>query len=104
MFFVCSPIMRVPNMPAPQFLPLIEKHDFAAMRLILNQDFRNKYRSFADWAAQHASWAEESGDGQSVPIMINSIQFALAEGGKDHSSGLAELLEFTTLIGETAAA
>ena len=37
----------------PTYLPVIEKADFAAFRQLMDREFQNNFRSYADWLAQH---------------------------------------------------
>jgi hypothetical protein len=87
----------------PSYLPVIEKADFPLFRQLMDRGFQNKYRNYNDWLVQHQFWAEQYGDGQAVPIMITSVDFAEAERVKHDPPDMDELLDYTERLGEISA-
>lgn len=87
---------------APMYLPVIQKDDFIAFRKVMNRQFQNKYRSFADWTAQHHAWAAIDPDFQPTAVMVRSVEFSAGERHADEQPGLDELLVYAREIGEVS--
>ena len=86
----------------PSYLPVIEKADLAAFRQLMDRDFQSKYRSYADWPAQHFFWARQFGDAEPAPILIRSAEFACTELLSDDPPDLNALLDYTERLGEVS--
>ena len=69
---------------SPQYLPVIERRDFTLLRRLMDAKFQNAYRSWPDWVAQHAAWAEANEFGQPVPVTINISDFSAPSISRSH--------------------
>ena len=87
---------------APQYLPVIERRDFTLLRRLMDAKFQNTYRSWADWVAQHAAWADADAFGQPMPVAVNITDFAAAKHLKAPPA-LEDLLRFTEMAGQFSA-